>query len=251
MSNEKPTCIDLFCGCGGFSEGFRQAGFDIILGIDKEKTALKSFKRNHNCEVLKMDIRDVAKLPKSTVIIGSPPCQNFSSLNTNKDVDKGLELVHEFERIIELNNPQYWVWENVEFVKKLYRSASILNSWDFGLAQRRKRAFIANFSMFRMKYLPGTWTEPLGYDGHLAGATGDAAWKHRCCSGTVRTKRIRNLRTNGFLSIDEVKVLMGFRKDYFLYGGVTNQQKQLGNAICPPVAKVIAKAIIDNGVKND
>jgi site-specific DNA-cytosine methylase len=38
---------------------------------------------------------------------------------------------------------------------------------------------------------------------------------------------------------------MGFPIDYFLYGGVTSQQKQLGNAVCPPVAKVIAEGLKD------
>ena len=244
-----PKVVDLFCGCGGFSEGFRQAGFDVILGIDKWRVALKSFKRNHGCDVLQADIRTIDDLPECDVIIGSPPCQNFSSLNVKKNVQDGLELVHEFERIVEHNSPKYWIWENVEYVKRFYPQASILNSWDFGLAQRRKRAFISNFAFFRMGYTRGAWTSPYGYDGHLSNANGKAAWAHRCRSGTVRTKRIRNLETNEFLPIDEVKGLMGFPIDYFLSGGVSIQQKQLGNAVCPPVAKEIAEAIMKE-IKN-
>ena len=38
--------IDLFCGCGGFSEGFRQAGFEIVLGVDIWDIACKSFEAN-------------------------------------------------------------------------------------------------------------------------------------------------------------------------------------------------------------
>jgi len=243
MIHHKLKVIDLCCGAGGFSEGFRQAGFDIILGVDIWDTALESFKHNHKCDVWQMDIRDVIDLPRCDVIIGSPPCQNFSSLNIKKNVCNGLELVNEFESIIKINNPEYWIWENVDFVKRFYPSASIFNSWDWGLGQRRKRAFISNFSFFRMNYKAGYWTQPLGYDGHLAEAKGKAAWAHRCRSGTVRTKRIRDLNTNEFLSIDNVKKLMGFPLDYHLYGGVSIQQKQLGNAVCPPIARTIAEAI--------
>ena len=245
--------VDLCCGCGGFSEGFRQAGFEIILGVDTWDTALQSFKQNHNCDVWNMDIRTITELPDCDVIIGSPPCQNFCSLNVNKDISKGLELITEFERIVKINNPEYWAWENVEFVKRFYPSASIFNSWDWGLGQRRKRAFISNFSMFRMNYKSGYWTQPLGYDGHLAENISKAGFAHECKSGTVRTKRIRDLDTNKFLSIEDVKILMGFQMEYKLCGGVSLQQKQLGNAVCPPVAKTIAECMmmeIDNGNQN-
>lgn len=245
-----PKVVDLFCGCGGFSEGFRQAGFDVILGIDEWGIALESFKHNHGCDVIQADIRTIVDLPECDVIIGSPPCQNFSSLNVKKNVCGGLELVHEFERIVKHNSPKYWIWENVEYVKRFYPQASVLNSWDFGLAQRRKRAFISNFAFFRMSYVKGKWTSPYGYDGHRADNVCKDGWKHSCRSGTVRTKTIRNLETNEFLSMNKVKELMGFPIDYFLYGGVSIQQKQLGNAVCPPVAKEIAEAIMKE-IKNE
>lgn len=238
--------IDLFCGAGGFSEGFRQAGFDIILGVDSWVDALKSYRHNQKCDVLKSDIRDVTTLPNCDVIIGSPPCQNFSRLNVKKKVWEGLELVREFERIVKLNKPKYWVWENIDYIKRFYRGASLLNSWDCGLAQRRKRAFVANFQFFRMSYVKGKLTPLYGYDGHLSSNNSKAALAHMTRSGTVRTKRIRNLETGEFLSIKEVKKLMGFFKDYFLYGGVISQQKQLGNAVSPPVAKLFAEAILED-----
>ena len=39
--------LDLFCGCGGLSCGFMQAGFNVILGIDNDKAALNTFQKNH------------------------------------------------------------------------------------------------------------------------------------------------------------------------------------------------------------
>ena len=243
-SNNKLTVIDLFCGAGGFSEGFRQAGFKIKLGLDSWGDAIESYIHNQKCDARKLDIRDVDILPECDVIIGSPPCQNFSGLNRRRNIGDGLELVREFERIIELNKPKYWIWENVEYVKLFYPHALILNSWDFGLAQRRKRAFISNFSFFRMATVKGKWTPRYGYDGHRTDNKNGT--KHTCRSGTVRTKRIRNLETNEFLSIEEVKELMGFSREYFLYGTVTSKQKQLGNAVCPPIAKEIAEGILSS-----
>lgn len=41
------NCIDLFCGCGGLSKGFLDAGFRILVGVDNNQPALDTFKRNH------------------------------------------------------------------------------------------------------------------------------------------------------------------------------------------------------------
>ena len=213
--------VDLFCGVGGFSEGFRQAGFEIILGIDIWTDALKSFKYNQKCDVLKADIGSIGKLPNCDVIIGSPPCQNFSRINTKRNPIDGMNGISDFERIVEINKPKYWIWENVEFVKTLYPNAFVLNSFDFGLSQKRKRAFVANFSFFRTKYKKGELTPLYAYDGHLKANV--KAGRHNARSGTVRTKRIRDLGTDKLLSIEKVKELMGFPKHYQFCGSITKQ----------------------------
>ena len=48
MSNSKPTVIDLFCGCGGLSFGFIEAGYNVVLGIDHWKDAIVTFENTHN-----------------------------------------------------------------------------------------------------------------------------------------------------------------------------------------------------------
>ena len=81
--------IDLFCGCGGFSKGFEQAGFDVRLGIDVWQDAVTTYKANfpHAATIVGdistltgKDLLDAAGMSANEVdvIIGGPPCQGFS-----------------------------------------------------------------------------------------------------------------------------------------------------------------------------
>ena len=77
----KLKVIDLFCGAGGFSEGFRQMGFEVTHAIDNWNPALVAHKENQpEAEVIKADIAslDPHQFPKPDVIIGGPPCTEFS-----------------------------------------------------------------------------------------------------------------------------------------------------------------------------
>lgn len=79
--------VDFFCGGGGFSEGFRQAGFDIVFAVDKWEPAIITYKGNKpGVNVVLDDVIRISNLPDdqfealvpdSEVIIGSPPCQSF------------------------------------------------------------------------------------------------------------------------------------------------------------------------------
>ena len=81
--------IDLFCGCGGFSKGFNQAGFNIVYGIDNWKDATVTYKHNFpsaaisNEDITNIRGNDILKATglsanEIDVIIGGPPCQGFS-----------------------------------------------------------------------------------------------------------------------------------------------------------------------------
>ncbi|MEG0157408.1 MAG: DNA cytosine methyltransferase [Anaerovoracaceae bacterium] len=59
----KYNVLDLFCGCGGLSRGFQNAGYDVILGIDNDIAALNTFKKNHkNSKVLNGDSLDTIEI---------------------------------------------------------------------------------------------------------------------------------------------------------------------------------------------
>ena len=103
---------DFFCGAGGFSEGFRQAGFEIAFALDKWQPAINTHHANHpNAKTILKNIEEVAYLsdkefeeliPDTEIIIGSPPCVAFSNSNKSGKGDKslGLKLLKAYLRII-------------------------------------------------------------------------------------------------------------------------------------------------------
>jgi DNA-cytosine methyltransferase len=122
------TVLDLFCGAGGFSEGFHQAGFDVVFGIDNWEPACRTHDINNLGEtrkqdILAMDVDQILTLKKELnqkygeidVIIGSPPCSEFSyAKNGGKgDIEKGMILVRRNLLFVALFKPKYWLMENV------------------------------------------------------------------------------------------------------------------------------------------
>ena len=120
------NAIDLFSGCGGLSEGLKQAGFKVIAGVEVDKNAAKAYRMNHVDTVLfeddirKTDTGKILKLLKGSplhLLAGCPPCQGFSSLrklNRKSAVrDKRNSLIDEYYRFIEELNPLTIMLENV------------------------------------------------------------------------------------------------------------------------------------------
>ncbi|MDD7794358.1 DNA cytosine methyltransferase [Clostridium sp. 'White wine YQ'] len=138
---------DFFCGGGGFSEGFRQAGFDVVFAVDKWEPAVITHKANHpKCKTIKMDIIELSnlpdkefheKIPDTEIIIGSPPCVAFSSSNKSGKGDKtmGIKLIKAFLKIVYRKKYKkdsilkYWILENVpnaqKYIKEYYTSEEL------------------------------------------------------------------------------------------------------------------------------
>ncbi|MEO6327489.1 MAG: DNA cytosine methyltransferase [Ginsengibacter sp.] len=126
---DKLTVIDFFCGGGGFSEGFRQQGFEIVAGYDHWKPAIETYCHNFgigkgilkDIKAFKTSIKEIEDLPDTDVILGSPPCVTFSSSNISGQANKesGIELTQIFLRIIAIkkwkkgSNLKAWFMENV------------------------------------------------------------------------------------------------------------------------------------------
>ena len=123
----KLKVIDFFCGAGGFSEGFRQMGFEIVKGYDHWRPAIETYNHNFNTNSTIKNILDfknieeIEALPDTDIIIGSPPCVSFSSSNKSGKADKslGVQLTECFLRIIAVKKHQKnstlkaWFMENV------------------------------------------------------------------------------------------------------------------------------------------
>lgn len=120
--------IDLFCGAGGFSEGFHQAGFDVVLGIDNWRPAcetheLNGLGRTRNLNLLEVDVDGVLAIKRELedkqggidVVIGSPPCTEFSYAKKGGkgNIEKGMLLVRKHLLFVTLFKPRYWLMENV------------------------------------------------------------------------------------------------------------------------------------------
>jgi len=145
---KKLRVIDFFCGAGGFSEGFRQMGYEIIYGFDHWKPAVETYNHNFNlnCVVknildFKSSIAEIESLPNTEIIIGSPPCVSFSSSNKSGNADKslGVELTETFLRIVAVKKHQpnsilkAWFMENVVNSKRYLQTAYTFK--DLGLTE--------------------------------------------------------------------------------------------------------------------
>lgn len=148
MNDNNLRVIDFFCGAGGFSEGFKQMGFEIIYGYDYWKPAVETYNYNFNlkCEVknildFKSSIEEIENLPNTEIIIGSPPCVSFSSSNKSGNADKslGVDLTETFLRIIAIKKHQpnsvlkAWFMENVVNSKRYLQTAYTFK--DLGLTE--------------------------------------------------------------------------------------------------------------------
>lgn len=152
--------VDLFCGCGGFSLGFGLAGHEVVAAIDNWDKALTVYKANFKHDLHKYDLSDdegAAKIVEPyhpDMIIGGPPCQDFSSAG-KRDEDNGRgDLTISYARIISHVRPEWFVMENVARILKtqkfidaqqIFKAAGygltfmVLDASLCGVPQKRKR----------------------------------------------------------------------------------------------------------------
>ena len=171
---KKRHIIDLFAGCGGLSEGFKNVGFNIPIANECWKPAAETFKHanpktliieerieNWTNEQIKKDLKK-ANVKEVFGIVGGPPCQGFSMAGARNKGDPRNKLYKEFRRVITLLKPRFFVMENVkgiltmknkngdyviEHIKKDFYNMipkyivryRILNAADYGTPQERQR----------------------------------------------------------------------------------------------------------------
>jgi len=178
-----PIAIDLFAGCGGITEGLKQAGFSVVVANEIQHHAAMTYAFNHpETKVLEKDIRNVEIAEIMDIagsfpflVAGGPPCQGFSMAGRRNPRDPRNELPAQFVKMIQGLEPKFFLMENVpgmlsmdkgrimEGLQKSFEEAGyfvtkrIFNAADFGIPQLRKRVFIfgckrGNHDINSMKY---------------------------------------------------------------------------------------------------
>lgn len=175
MSSRKPVAIDLFSGCGGLTEGLKQAGFKVLSAIELEPIAASTYKLNHpRVNLLHADIRDVDAEQLRTelrlrrgaldLLAACPPCQGFSALTSKNGArrvnDKRNSLINDCMRFVEALQPRAIMLENVpglvgkagfiRFVRSLrdtgyHADFRVLDAAKYGVPQRRRRLILVAF----------------------------------------------------------------------------------------------------------
>lgn len=180
------TAIDLFSGCGGLTEGLKQAGFKVVAGVEINKNAAKAFRMNHSettlfeDDIRKLDTNKIIKLLNGLplhLLAGCPPCQGFSSLrklNRKSSIrDERNSLIDEYYRFVKELSPLTIMLENVpgivdyklfkEIVRKLKHlcyniNYKVVNVANYSVPQRRKRLVLVGSKLGEIEIAPGSTT---------------------------------------------------------------------------------------------
>lgn len=169
--NKMPlNVLDLFCGCGGMTNGFQKAGFNVIAGIDIWDKAIATYETNYEHIALCKDLttyppeqfNEDYNITDIDVIIGGPPCQSFSIAGKRDKDDPRSSLFMEFKKYIDYYQPKAFIMENVIGIlsaknkkgkkcidiieRKLSKNYNTiitkLYASDFGVPQNRRRVII-------------------------------------------------------------------------------------------------------------
>ena len=193
--SKKPLAIDLFCGAGGLSLGLQEAGFNVILGIDKVPQAAETHKTHFGGASLCADLSEpeiVDRIDEALngisidLVAGGPPCQPFSQAGKSKirhlvkegtrhEDDKRRELWQSFVAVVGKVRPKAVLVENVPdmalgkdaiVLRQMVSALEALNydvhtrivaAWQYGVPQFRQRLFLVAVQ----SGIAFQWPEPL------------------------------------------------------------------------------------------
>ncbi len=165
------TVISLFCGAGGCSLGFKQAGYEILFATDVDKVAGETYLANFSDtrflreDINNLDFRSILSMCKIApgqldILVGGPPCQGFSTAGTRFWDDPRNKLLRSYVEALRTIKPKWFLMENVEglltakngeylheaikaFVSLGYSiRVEKIYAHEYGIPQRRKRVLI-------------------------------------------------------------------------------------------------------------
>lgn len=317
-NNTKYNIVDLFSGCGGLSKGFEHFYFfNVIAANDIWEQANETYKHNFpRTKLIEGDITlqetkdklySVIGDRKVHIVIGGPPCQSYSMAGKRDPNDKRGYLYEEFIEIVDKLRPIYFVFENVTGLVSMefengdsvletiiagfenigYKCKyEILNSADYGVAQKRKRVIIIGSEKLPIYHPKPEFEEYITSEMELArfedmkenkkmshiftrhsdgfiekikntkqgeSVTGysDAFWR------LIPNQPSRTVKENhGSVFIHykfdrcctprELAALQSFPDDFQFLGTKSSILKQIGNAVPPLMARAIARQLAKN-----
>jgi DNA (cytosine-5)-methyltransferase 1 len=167
-SGRKLKAIDLYSGVGGWSLGLRLAGIEVVGSYERWGPANETNFKNNLHQAQTVDIRrlSLADLPPNIdIVVGSPPCTQFSFSNRGGggDIADGLQDIIRFFKIVDHLKPRFWAMENVPRLAKIMQKelkrggalarfrhlgcvVHVVNMAEYGLPQRRRRCIAGNFN---------------------------------------------------------------------------------------------------------
>lgn len=162
--------IDLYAGIGGWSLGLKLAGVEVVGSYEWWQPAIDTHNGNHGTELASVNIRtmDLDSLPDNIdLVVGSPPCTQFSYSNRggSGDLADGQVDLERFFAIVDRLKPRVWAMENVPRVaryleicfsdpdsslykyRKLKPNIGVFDFSEFGCPQARKRCVATNIPL--------------------------------------------------------------------------------------------------------
>lgn len=178
--------IDLFCGIGGLSHGLVLEGFNVVAGIDNDRSCKHAFEKNNNAKFIGRDIGRISARELSDlfagasirILVGCAPCQPYSSLGSKKrskeDARKRWYPMYRFMRLVRAIQPEIVSMENVpdlsntrkysvfaEFLEMLKTLGyhiffKTVDASRYGVPQRRNRLVLLASKLGEIGLIPET-----------------------------------------------------------------------------------------------
>ncbi len=225
------STIDLFCGAGGLTYGFEQAGLPVKVGYDTDPDCKFPYEHNNKAQFILKDVSCVGKLDleqhfvgsEIKVLAGCAPCQPFSSYARRyKDKESRWKLLQDFSRLVQECEPEIVSMENVlqlkhhsvfiEFIQTLktlnYSFESYeVNCSEYGVPQARKRLVLLASKLGKIELISptlndrkhGTVRKTIGHlDPLVAGQASKTDRLHQCSGlSDLNLRRIRASKPGG------------------------------------------------------